>query len=216
MTTAGHVDSTPAAVMWSIGKIAERDQVSKQAVSKKVKALVDAHGLQVDRDPRQRIIAVNVAAYDHLRSQFGDPSKVQAPKKSGAAPALDLPSPTKSADSLEEAKRQQAWIDAERSKMRFAEEQKLLVRVGAVIDAVSECGVEISRIIDRLPGAADDLAAAVGRDGAHGVRVALKTLATKMREDIAATLAAIAGAAPELEQEPQRQLEEHHPVAAGE
>lgn len=183
--------------MWSIGQIAERDGVSKQAVSKTVKRLVDAHGLQVARDPRDRIVSVNVAAYDHLRAQFADPSKAQAPKKTPAPDELPLPR----ADTYDEARRQQAWIAAERERLSLGELKKDLVRVAGVIEAVSDCGTEIARIVDRLPQAADDLAAAVGRDGAHGVRVALKNLAQKMREDIAAALAAIAGQAPEFEQE---------------
>jgi hypothetical protein len=194
--------------MWSIGRIGERDGVSKQAVSKKVKALVSAHGLQVDLDARGRIAAVNVAAYDHLRERFGDPSKAQAPARPAAAGELPLAPGTArapAADSYDEAKRQQAWIDATRAGMRLAEDKKELIRVAAVVDAVSECGIEIARIVDRLPMVADDLAAAVGRSGAHGVRVELKNLARKLRADIAAALAAIAGAAPELEAESQGQ-----------
>jgi biotin operon repressor len=188
-------------VMWPIGRIAARDGISKQAVSKKVKGLSADHGLQVDRDTRGRIVAVNVAAYDHLRSKFGDPSKAQS-SADYSSDELEPPSGRtgRSPDSFEEAKRQLAWIDAERARMRFAEEKKALVRVAGVVEATTECGQEIARIIDRLPQAADDLAAAIGRDGTHGARVALKRLAQRMREDIAAALATIAGATPEFEE----------------
>jgi hypothetical protein len=196
--------------MWTIGRIAERDGVSKQAVSKKVQALAANHGLEITRDARGRISAVNVAGYDHLRERFGDATKAQAPARDDVD-ELPLPSAAvgkpKGGDSLDEAQRQRAWIDAERARMRLAEEKKELLRADGVCDALDVCGAEIARIIDRLAISADDIAAAVGRDGAHGVRVLLKSIAQKMRADIATALAAIAADAPELE-EPQGQAGE--------
>jgi hypothetical protein len=210
-----HVD-TPAIVMWSIKQIAARDGVSKQAVSKKVKALAADHGLQIERDGRNRIVAVNVAAYDHLRGKFGDPSHAQAPDN---PPADETPAPvpdsdSKSADSFNEAKRQLAWIDAERARMRFAEEKKQLVRLAGVLEAVSDCGIDIARLINRLPAIADEITAACGGDNSHGARTLLKSTAQKLLADISAAMATIAAETPEFEQEPQGQKEEASPPGA--
>lgn len=194
------VDATPRAVMWPIGKIAERDGVSKQAVSKKARALVEKHGLSVDRDDRGRIAAVNVAEYDHLRGRFGDPSKAQAPRPTAnaAAPASQ---PAPANESYDEALRQKTWHEAERRRLELEELKGELIRVARVADALQVCGEEINRIVDRLPSMTDDLANAVARDGSHGLRVALKRLAARIRGEIAEAMRTIASRAPEQEDE---------------
>jgi len=199
---ANTANAPPPSVMMSIGDLAARDGVSKPTVSIAVKRLIERHGLTVERDGRGRVAKVNAAQYDHLRDRFGDAHHAQAPARPPAdAPPFPPPLADKANDSLDEAQRQKAWIDAERARINLAEQKGELLRTAAMVDAIGECGIEIARILDRLPNASDDLAAAVGRDGAHGVRVELKNLARKMRADIAEALAAIAGAAPELEQE---------------
>jgi hypothetical protein len=214
--TASEVN-TPAAVMMSIAEIASRDGISKAAVSKKVKGLIADHGLAHTLDARGRVAQVNAAQYDHLREKFGNAIRSQAPRQPRETLPLDdpppaaPPSPSASSDSLEAAQRKRAWIEAERAEMRLAEDRGDLVRVAGLIDAVRECGGKIAHLVDRLPHAADDLAAAVGRDGSHGLRVALKALAQQMREDIAAALAAIADASPETEG-PQSQVAEQEPA----
>jgi|SRR5947209_10835969 len=215
--TTEPVDSrsaAPTAVMWTIGEIADRDRISKQAVSKKVSALVDHHALEVRRDGRGRISAVNVAQYDHLRERYGDATKAQAPRHDSELP---LTSGSAGAmrggqDSLEEAQRQRAWIDAERARMRLAAERRELVSAASFDSALIDCAAEIARIIDRLTSSTDEIAAAIGRDGAHGVRVLLKSIAHKMRDDVANALLAIAAGAPELEELPEQQ--EGPPVLA--
>ncbi|MBS7737038.1 hypothetical protein [Chelatococcus composti] len=152
--------------------------MSKQAVSKKVKELVEKHGLSVERDAQGRVVALNVAEYDHLRGRYGDPSKAQAPRQA------DVPQ-TAPSESYDEALRQKTWHEAERRRLEVEELKGKLVRVDEVEHAVAESGAAIARIIDRLPAAADDLAAAVAREGTHGLRVALKGLANGMRESIA-------------------------------
>lgn len=214
--TASEVN-TPAAVMMSIAEIASRDGISKAAVSKKVKSLIADHALAHTLDARGRVAQVSAAQYDHLREKFGNAIRSQAPRKPGdtlplddAPPARSAPQPS-SSDSLEAAQRKRAWIEAERAEMRLAEDRGELVRVAGLVESLRECGGKIAQIVDRLPHAADDLAAAVGRDGSHGLRVALKGLAQQMREDIAAAMNAIADASPETEG-PQSQVAEPEPA----
>ena len=210
--SAETANSTPAAVMMTITEIAARDGVSKPTVSVAVKKLI-ASGLEVERDARGRVARVNVAQYDHLREKFGNAIRAQAPP---APPAQHdtLPlAPDALDDSLIAAQTRRAHIEAERAALRLAEDQGDLVRKAGLLDAVSDAGVTIARIIDRLPQAADDLAAAVGRDGPHGARRALKEIAQKMREEIATALSAIAGEAPEFEG-PQDQTQDQQEVGA--
>lgn len=186
--------------MLSIAQLATRDGVTKAAVSRKVKQLVELHQLQVDRDGQGRVAAVNSVQYDLLRGRTDDPSKAQAPARASHAPSVTPDVPPEN-ESYNEALRQKTWIDAERGRFSLAKEKLEYVRASGVADAAVECGADIARIIDRLPGAADDLAAAVGREGVHGLRVALKQLATRMRTDVANALAQLAADAPETDQE---------------
>jgi len=186
--------TAPRTVMWAVSQIAARDGVSKQAVSKKVKELVERHGLSVERDGQNRIAAVNVAEYDHLRGRFGDPSKAQAPRQ----PEATLPA----SESYDEALRQKTWHEAEKRRLELAEIKKQLVRADRLQDALARAGEDIVRTMDRLPNAADELAAAFAREGVHGMRVALKQIAVRMRQDVAQALTDIAAAAPADEPSP--------------
>jgi len=191
--------------MMSIADIAARDGVSKPTISNHVKRLVERNGLAVERDGRGRVAAVNVAQYDHLRARYADPARAQAPAKpqpttieSDASSPLPLTVPKN--ESLDEAQRQRAWIEAERAKMRLAEEAAQLVSVDAVRDATRDAGIEIVRVINTLVLRADDFAAAVSRDGVHGLRVALKACAAEQCTAIAKALASAASAEPEMVQ----------------
>lgn len=188
------VDGSPAnAVMWTVSAVAERDGVSKQAVSKKVRELADKHGLSVERNPLGHIVRLNVAEYDHLRGRYSDPSKAQAPQRQPA----DQPPPTLSSESYDEAIRQKTWLEAEKRRIELDELRGLLVRAAVVREAVVKCGEGLVAIIDQLPNVADDLAVAIGRDGVSGARQFLKKHAAKMREEMATALAALAAQTPE-------------------
>lgn len=179
------------AVMWSPLQVAERDGVSKQAVARKARQLAERHGLTVERDTVGRIKKFNVVQYDQLRGKLDDPAHRQA-GKAKPAPASAVPA----ADSYDEARRQNAWLDAERSRLALDEARGRLVPVDGVRDAISAAGDAIAAVIDRLPNAADDLAAIVGRDGAHGARVELTKEAARLRTEIAAALRNALGGAP--------------------
>lgn len=189
----GPVDGAPRAVMWPIKQIAERDGISKQAVSRAVARLIAQHGLQVERDAHRHVQAVNVAQYDHLRGQFRDPTKDQRPPPRGAPP------PGAGNDSFDEATRQRAWLATEREKIALAERKRELVRKDGVAEALVEAGADIARVLERGVNAVDDLAAAVARDGAHGLRVGLKKLFARMGGEIADALGKVAAEAPAVD-----------------
>src|SRR5690606_10199146 len=76
-------------VMATPAEVAARDGVTKQAVTKLVRRLVEEHGLPVARDARDRITRFSLAHYDHYRSQFASSEKVAAARGGDAAP--DVP-----------------------------------------------------------------------------------------------------------------------------
>jgi hypothetical protein len=181
--TTTTVDAPHAAVMWTVKQVAERDQISKQAVSKRARRYADEHALIVERDAQDRIVKLNVVQYDQLRGQFGDPAKAQGPK-----PKAERKPPAE--DSLDEARRRQAWIDAERSRLALDEAKGRVVSVDAVSAAIAEAAELVATIVDRLPNAADALAPEVAKTGAHGLRLGLTQEAHRMRDEIAKALAA--------------------------
>lgn len=183
MLTSGQ-QTANAAVMLSISELAERDGVAKPTVSIAVKRLIEKHDLQVERDRRGRVSAVNAAQYDMLRERTGDPSKAQAPRKA----ERDKP---REGDSYDDALRLKTIYGAERERLRLAEEKGELIPAVRVADAASSLADVIVSVLDRLPQAADDIAAAVAKDGAHGARAELKRLAVSSRRSIADVIAGL-------------------------
>lgn len=172
-------------VMLSISELAKRDGVAKPTVSIAVKRLVEKHGLHVERDRLGRVASVNAAQYDMLRERTGDPSKAQAPR---SAPR-DEP---RSGDTYDEALRLKTLYGAERERLRLAEEKGELIPADRVADAAASLADVLVSVIDRLPQAADDIAAAVARDGSHGARTVLKSLAADCRRLMADAVAGLA------------------------
>jgi hypothetical protein len=192
------VDAAPRSVMWTVSAVAERDSVSKQAVSKKVRELAGCHGLSVEKNARGYIVRLNVAEYDHLRGRFGDPSKAQAPRLPLASGEV---APVQPNESYDEALRQKTWIGAERDRLKLAEDMGRLVSVDGVASALGLCGEEIARSIDRFIGSVDEMAAAVAKDGVHGLRVVVKQLTFRMKGEVANALEAVASNAPATEEQ---------------
>jgi hypothetical protein len=208
LTTPIDETATPHdAVMWTVSQIAERDGISKQAVSTRARGFAENHSLTVDRDGRGRIKRLNVVEYDALRDRFGDASKAQAPRPTLTAGPAKPPQ----GDSREEAQRRQAWIDAERSRIALDELKGELLRKDVTLSALAEAADRVAGIIDRLQNAADDLAPTVAQDGTHGLRLALAKVSHTMRKEIAEVLRnALLGLAPaqaDPQSEPQHETE---------
>lgn len=183
-------------IMWSVAQIAERDGVSKQAVSKAVKKLVDDKPeTPVERDGQGRVMRLSLAHYDHHRQRFVNPAKATAPIRSASSPSSP-PSPINPSDSFDEARRQAEWLKVGRERIRHQEEVGQLVRKDMLEDAVRTVGFEVQAAIKRLPNRADDVALAVSKEGVHGVRVLLREIAFELGNEIADRLAAIADGAP--------------------
>lgn len=181
------VDET---VMVTPADVAARDNVTKQAVTKLVRQLVEKHKLPVERDGRDRVVRFSLAHYDHYRGEFASSEKVAASRNSPAAPT-----PQNSSTSRDEALRQEAWLKVGREKIRRQEEIGQLIRADRTRDALTVCGREIQNIIARLQNKADDMALAVSREGAHGLRVMLRQISFDLNSEIAEKLAAIVEAA---------------------
>lgn len=180
-------------VMWTVSRIAERDGVTRQAISKQVARLIDHHSLDVSRDGRGRVSAVNIVHFDDLRRRFGDSGKVR-----GQTDERPVPEPEQSAGSdatLDGARRIKLVYETEVLRLRLAEDAGSLLRKDLIEDGLDRLAEEIGRIVD-LPQHADVIAAAAGKS-LHELRIVLKRLTLEMRTAISAQAAALAAAAPQ-------------------
>ena len=178
----GTPSAPPRAVMMSIADIATRDRVSKPGVSRRVKQLRDS-GLHVELDQQGRVALVDVVQYDEMRQRFGDPAKAQAPGPQQPQPQNE---------SYDEARRLLTWTEARRAELKLQAEQGLYVPVADLEVATDKLSETLVEIVDRLPQASDDLAAAVAQNGVAGLRSGLKKLALEFKTEIADALAALA------------------------
>ncbi len=187
--------------MASATQIAERDGVSKQAVSKAIRRLVDERpDTPTDRGGQGQIIRISLAHYDHFRKSFINPAKAVAPLRSedGVANGKSQSSvPIRNEDSFEEARRQSEWLRLAREQIKHQEACGELIRQDFTEHAVAKAGGEIQSIIKRLPNRADAIALAVSKEGVHGVRVLLRKIAFEMSNEIADKLEAVAQVSPE-------------------
>ncbi|MCM2399815.1 hypothetical protein NBH20_01490 [Rhizobium sp. S153] len=189
-------------VMWSIAQIAVRDAVSKAAVSKTVKKLLDARPeTPVERGGQGQVLRISLAHYDEFRQRFVNPAKATAPIRAGDDDQVSGRStggrPLRDEDSFDEARRQSEWLKVGREKIRHQEECGQLIRRDRTEDAIKEIGAKLLAIIRRLPNQADAVALAVSKEGVHGVRVLLRQIAFEIGNQMADELEAIAAAAPE-------------------
>jgi len=189
--------SDPSHIMWTIRQIAERDNVSKMAVSKAArKMLEDRHDTPVERDSHGRVMKISLAHYDEYRHRHINPAKATAPIRSTSSPG----SASMAADpneSFEEARRQAEWLKVGRERIRHQEDIGQLVRKDLVDAAIKSIAIEIQKIVSRLQNSADDVALAISREGVHGARTALRNAAFDLGNQIADKLADIADSAPE-------------------
>lgn len=183
----------PPEVMWTVSQVADRDRISKQAVSKRVRYLMNTQGLTVSKNASGNVIALNVVQYDLLRSRYGDQSQVRTRRDLAASPPAALTVDRKSYD---EAVRQRAWLDMEKRRLEVAELRGQLIRADRYMEAVGACCAELCRIIDLLPQEADAVSVELGSDDVHRVRQVLKGIARRQRTDLAKAFEALAKEAP--------------------
>lgn len=182
-------------VMLPLKAIAERDKVSRQAISKQVARLVEHHSLEVARDGRGRVCAVNIVHFDDLRARFGDSSKISHSGSPERDPPPD-PGPGRGEDAtLDGARRIKLVHETELLRLRLAEDSGQLIRMDVMCEALTRLAEEIGRVVDLLQHA-DTIAAAAGR-GLPELRLTLKRLNTETRAKIADRCEAIAAAAPQ-------------------
>jgi hypothetical protein len=183
-----------------IGEIARIKRRSKQAISKRV-AVLAADGKLTTRKGEGGTKLVNLAAYNLAIGETGDPAKELALETAADA---DAPATSDTA-----APAQPGYRDAQTRKTQFEADlrelelrQKLgeLVPLADVKEADEQIAAIIVRVLERKLTRVDELAAAVGQNGAQGCRAKLKEIIREERLAIADALrAAKAAEAPDAQ-----------------
>lgn len=176
----------------TIGAIAERDGITRQAVAKMVKTLVERHRLPVEHDRRGRVSGVDIATYDLLRGQHGQSSQIRH-----AAPA---PTANETDDATVDGARRLKTIEETRLlRMKVAAEAGNTIRRDRHEEAMARLGEEIARCVDLTPYI-DRLAVAHIQGDVHGLRCEAKKIAVDMRTRISDACAGAAMAAPDRDE----------------
>lgn len=186
-------------VMMTLSEIAERDGVSRQAISKTVRELIAKHDIPVERDGRGRVAKVSVAHIDHYRDKYQNPAKVMAsrPAAAGGKQGRDkAPANEPVEDSFEEARRRNEWLRYSRQKLEHDEACGRLISVDLVEAALESLGREMQALVARLPNHADDLSVPFAKEGVHGLRTALRDVAFQINLSVAEKFKEIAATAP--------------------
>ena len=176
---------TPNGHWLTVSELAASRGLAKASVSERLKRL-QAQGVDISTMPgKGNRLLVNVAEYDRAVGTSGDPARALATK----APLPDAGG-AEHVYTREQA-REKAY-KADLAKLDLDERLGKLVAVEALAAAAGGVAEAMVRAIDQMPGRAEDLAAAVAKDGMTGARAALKTFARELRETLARELARLA------------------------
>lgn len=176
--------SPPDDGLWlSISEVARIKKVSAQAISKHV-ARLEAEGAIATREGPRGTKEINLAQYNLARNEFGDAAKELAAEtvamSDDATPAAD---PT-----YRDAQAREKKYRADLAELEVRQRLGELVPVADLAQAVAQCAEAIVAAVERLPQQANDVAAAVARDGHAGARSILKKSARALRSAIAEAL----------------------------
>ena len=183
-----------ASASWlSLTQIAALKHTSKQAVSKRVKRLSETGLLSTRQGPSGSLL-VNLAEYDRVVGETTD--FVRASKGTRAAGASKTHSVITEAASSESVtspslnfqQARKASYDADLKKLELDERLGKLLPIQDVEAAMIACAGSMVRQIEQITARADDIAAAVARNGSAGVRAELKKIVHELRDTLAREL----------------------------
>lgn len=184
MTDLGAPGDLPA-VLVTISDLAQRKGVSKQAISKRVARLVAENRLTV-HDGSRGTRLVSLAEYDRVIGETADLARTAA-----AATVKRAAEPTAASVYTGEQTRHMA-ARADLALLALEERRGTLVQVDKLAEAGARIADALNRVLESFAGRADDIAAAVHKDGVTGARGVMKTLSRDAREALARELERLA------------------------
>lgn len=198
---ADTVDTPPAGFWLSVTELAKNQNVSKQAIARKLAAL-EADGLVKTKPGKGKTKLVNVAQYLTAIGQAGNVAQeLAAADRAADAAALDAPE-ANSPPAYRDAQTRDKELSADLKELELKQKLGEVVPVENLSALATEVAEQIVRVIDRLPAKAQDMASAVARDGEVGARGQYKRDVRELREAIAEALGKLADSKVALPPEP--------------
>jgi biotin operon repressor len=177
-----------AGLWMSISDIARQKDKSRQAIAKRVDALVEAGLLETKPGPNGTKL-VNLAQYDRAVGETGDAFK-EAGAETKADADIDPSSPA-----LRDHQSRAARYTADLKYLDLEERLGRLVPIDEAKEGGIKIGEAVVRILGRLPTHAEALTAVAIKDGVPATRAMLKEIDRELRTAIAEALREITGAA---------------------
>ena len=171
MTKDAAEQNDPPGLWLSVSGLAKSCGVSKQAVSRRAGRL-RAQGLLSARPGPGGALLINVAEFDRATGEATDLARATNGATKGATGKASV-------YTHEQARR--ASYSADLMRLELEERTGKLIRVDEVVEALSAVGERLAMTIDMLPDIAEEVAAAVAKDGERGAYTALKKAAFDWR-----------------------------------
>ncbi|WP_296713150.1 winged helix-turn-helix domain-containing protein [Rhodoblastus sp.] len=195
--------------LWlNISDLARLRGITKGPLSRRVKRLEEGGFIATKTGERGQKL-VNVAEFDLAAERTVDAIRAQNGRKprKGPAPVADKAMSPPMGDGEDDdfspvlAKEQARRVAYQADLAKLQRDEKLgkLLPIENIAEAAAQCAEALNRVIDQLPARADEIAAAVAKDGEAGVRNFLRSVARDMRERLAdemQRLATMSGEAP--------------------
>lgn len=191
--------------------------VSRQAISKLISSGKIPASAFVPGEGGARLI--NAAAADHALGEgrervlldHAEPDDLLAEVESpDVAPRAASPAPTvrpeqhENIAALTKARTETEIYRAERARIELEEKRGKLLKVEDVVASMEKCAAVIVRELEGLPNFADELVAAIAKDGNGGARSILKRISREIRAQLERNMRLAASEdRPNAEDEPQ-------------
>ncbi len=177
--------------LWlSISDIARQKDKSRQAIAKRVDALVEAGKIETKPGPNGTKL-VNLAQYDRAVGETGDAFKEAGAETKAEADIAD----TSATPALRDHQSRAAQYTADLKYLDLEERLGRLVPIEEAKEGGIKIGEAVVRILGRLPTHAEALTVVAVKDGISATRAMLKDIDRELRTAIAEAMLKITGAA---------------------
>ena len=162
----------------SVSELARRLGVDKGPVSRRV-ARFEAQGLIETKAGERGAKLVDLESFEKAVEETED--AVRAANGAGRSDPV-----------LAKEQARKAALQADMAQLDLDERLGRIVTTESVQHAMADCAEALVRVIEQLPGQAEELAGAVAREGVEGARAFLKEIARQWRERLAREMRLIA------------------------
>lgn len=198
LTDAGDAVDGDSGDWFTRADLARIKKVSRQAISKRWNPLKESGKISIRVvDGKEK---VRLAEWDAVTGEETEPARLLSVEEAPPS-GENQPEPAPADPGYSRERTRQARYDADLKEIRLRKEMGELIEVAAVSDAMARCAEQIVRDLEQLPIHADDLAAAMSREGVPGLRKALKNVSRSMRTTLEQNMRLLAEAGDDDDEE---------------